>query len=178
MGARLLERGEWLVTAESCTGGGGRRRSRDCRQFRWFDRGFVTYSIAPKRDMLGCRKRRWPPWCVSEATARAMAAVALAHSAGDWPWRYRYCGTGGGTPDKPSYGLLCVALAGGGIEAQTCHFPGDGRRSGVVGSACTAGLLARWTMRMAWPDGGRRFSDTRRNDAGAVKRVAGFHAFC
>ncbi|MFN4324611.1 MAG: CinA family protein [Azonexus sp.] len=148
LGARLLERGEWLVTAESCTGGWvAQTVTAIAGSSGWFDRGFVTYSNAAKRDMLGVSETTLARHgAVSEATARAMASGALAHSAGDWAVAITgIAGPSGGTPDKP-VGTVCFAWAwrAGGCEAQTCHFPG-GRTEVRALSVRHAlrGLLAR-----------------------------------
>ncbi|MEO5375918.1 MAG: nicotinamide-nucleotide amidohydrolase family protein, partial [Alphaproteobacteria bacterium] len=84
--ATCEERGLHLATAESCTGGliaasltGVPGASAV------FDRGFVTYSNAAKRDMLGVPETTLDRHgAVSEATARVMAIGALEHSRGDW----------------------------------------------------------------------------------------------
>lgn len=148
LGARLLERGEWLVTAESCTGGWvAQTVTAIAGSSGWFDRGFVTYSNAAKRDMLGVPETTLDRHgAVSEATARAMAIGALKHSRGDWSVAITgIAGPSGGTPDKP-VGTVCFAWAwrAGGCEAQTCHFPG-GRTEVRALSVRHAlrGLLAR-----------------------------------
>ena len=148
LGARLLERGEWLVTAESCTGGWvAQTVTAIAGSSAWFDRGFVTYSNAAKSDMLGVPETTLARHgAVSEATARAMALGALDHSRGDWSLAITgIAGPSGGTPDKP-VGTVCFAWAwrAGGCEAQTCHFPG-GRTEVRALSVRHAlrGLLAR-----------------------------------
>ena len=113
LGARLLERGEWLVTAESCTGGWvAQTVTAIAGSSGWFDRGFVTYSNAAKRDMLGVPETTLDRHgAVSEATARAMAIGALEHSRGDWSVAITgIAGPSGGTPDKP-VGTVCFAWA-------------------------------------------------------------------
>jgi nicotinamide-nucleotide amidase len=129
LGAALLARGEWLAAAESCTGGWlAQSVTAIAGSSAWFDRGFVTYSNAAKMDMLGV-----PPTtlerhgAVSEATARAMAQGALAHSRANWTVAITgIAGPSGGSPEKP-VGTVCFAWAAkdGGCEAQTCHFVGD-----------------------------------------------------
>jgi nicotinamide-nucleotide amidase len=129
LGAALLARGEWLAAAESCTGGWlAQSVTAIAGSSAWFDRGFVTYSNAAKMDMLGV-----PPTtlerhgAVSEATARAMAQGALAHSRANWTVAITgIAGPSGGSAEKP-VGTICFAWAAkeGGCEAQTCHFAGD-----------------------------------------------------
>ena len=129
LGARLLERSAWLAAAESCTGGWlAQSVTAIAGSSGWFDRGFVTYSNAAKVDMLGVPETTLARHgAVSEATARAMAQGALAHSRADWTVAITgVAGPSGGTPEKP-VGTVCFAWAEreGGCEAQTCHFAGD-----------------------------------------------------
>jgi nicotinamide-nucleotide amidase len=105
------ERGELIVTAESCTGGllaatmTAIPGCSDC-----FERGFVTYSNASKSEMLGV-----PYWlierhgAVSDDVARAMAGGALTHSHANLAVAVTgIAGPDGGTPDKP-VGLVYFA---------------------------------------------------------------------
>lgn len=129
LGAALLARGEWLALAESCTGGWlAQAVTAIAGSSAWFDRGFVTYSNAAKTDMLGVPEATLERHgAVSEATARAMAQGALAHSRADWAVAITgVAGPSGGSPDKP-VGTVCFAWAAkdGGCEAQTRHFTGD-----------------------------------------------------
>lgn len=148
VGLVLLERGEWLAAAESCTGGWvAQSVTAIAGSSAWFDRGFVTYSNAAKVDMLAVPETTLERHgAVSEATARAMAQGALAHSRADWSLSITgIAGPSGGTPEKP-VGTVCFAWASrnGGCEAQTCHFDGDRaavREQSVV--YALSGLLAR-----------------------------------
>ena len=129
LGSLLLERGEWLAAAESCTGGWlAQSVTAIAGSSAWFDRGFVTYSNAAKVDMLGVPESTLERHgAVSEAVARAMAQGVLAHSRADWSVAITgIAGPSGGSPEKP-VGTVCFAWAGkdGGCEAQTCHFSGD-----------------------------------------------------
>jgi nicotinamide-nucleotide amidase len=148
LGAMLLERGEWLVAAESCTGGWlAQSVTAIAGSSAWFDRGFVTYSNAAKMDMLGVPETTLDRHgAVSEATARAMAQGALKHSRADWSVAITgIAGPSGGSPEKP-VGTVCFAWAWreGGSEGCTCHFAGDRAavREQSVGYALT-GLLER-----------------------------------
>lgn len=148
VGLALLERGQWLVAAESCTGGWvAQSVTAIAGSSAWFDRGFVTYSNAAKVDMLAVPETTLARHgAVSEATARAMAQGALAHSRADWSVAITgIAGPTGGTPEKP-VGTVCFAWASrdGGCEAQTCHFGGD--RAAVREQSvfhALSGLLAR-----------------------------------
>ena len=127
---RLLERrGECLAVAESCTGGWvAQTLTAVAGSSAWFDRGFVTYSNAAKRDMLGVPETTLVRHgAVSEAVARAMAQGVLAHSLGDWSVSITgIAGPSGGSPEKP-VGMGCFAWAGrqAGCVAATCQFAGD-----------------------------------------------------
>jgi nicotinamide-nucleotide amidase len=129
LGRELLNRGERLVTAESCTGGWvAQAVTSVAGSSAWFDRGFVTYSNAAKIDMLGVPEITLARHgAVSEATARQMAQGALRRSVGDWAVAITgIAGPGGGTPQKP-VGMVCIAWAqrNGGCEALTCQFAGS-----------------------------------------------------
>lgn len=129
LGQRLLERGECLAAAESCTGGWlAQSVTAIAGSSAWFDRGFVTYSNAAKIDMLGVAENTLNRHgAVSEAVARAMAQGALAHSRADWTVAITgIAGPGGGSPEKP-VGTVCFAWASkqGGCEAFLGYFHGD-----------------------------------------------------
>lgn len=148
LGHCLRDRGEWLATAESCTGGWvAQSITAIAGASAWFDRGFVTYSNAAKGEMLGVPDATLGRHgAVSEATARAMALGAIAHSRADWALAITgVAGPAGGSPEKP-VGTVCFAWAqrDGGCEAQTCCFDGDRQvvREQSVRHAL-AGLLLR-----------------------------------
>lgn len=61
LGERLLQQGEVLATAESCTGGGVANMVTEVAgSSAWFDRAFVTYSNEAKQEMLGVAEKPWP----------------------------------------------------------------------------------------------------------------------
>ena len=114
---RLLDlcrrRGLHIATAESCTGGlvaaalteiAGSSDVVEC--------GFVTYSNAAKETMLGVPAATLKQHgAVSEQTAAAMAAGALARSPADLAVAITgIAGPGGGSRQKP-VGLVCFAAA-------------------------------------------------------------------
>ncbi len=148
VGNALLARGEKLVTAESCTGGWvGQCCTAIAGSSRWFERGFVTYSNDAKAELLGVdsellRQRG----AVCEATARAMASGALAHSRADWALAITgIAGPDGGSASKP-VGTVWFAWAGPQnlVDAERCQFPGD--RAAVRAAAVAhalRGLLQR-----------------------------------
>lgn len=104
VGRHLTAQGKTLATAESCTGGWIAKTITDvpgCSA--WFDRGFVTYCNKAKQDMLGVPEQTLASHgAVSEQTARAMVAGALAHSDADCAVAVTgIAGPDGGSLDKP-----------------------------------------------------------------------------
>jgi nicotinamide-nucleotide amidase len=129
LGDKLKARGWMLATAESCTGGWvGQSVTALPGSSQWYERGFITYANDAKIEMLGV-----PPetlalhGAVSEETASAMAAGALAHSHAQAALAISgIAGPGGGTPQKP-VGLVCYgwALSDGTVMSSTCRLDGD-----------------------------------------------------
>jgi nicotinamide-nucleotide amidase len=138
-GRRLKRAKARLVTAESCTGGWvAQAVTSIAGSSAWFERGFVTYSNAAKRELLGVKAstiRRHG--AVSEATAREMAAGALARSRGTTSLAVTgVAGPSGGSVAKP-VGMVCFAWAGkrGRLRSETRRFRGGReavRRQSVV----------------------------------------------
>jgi nicotinamide-nucleotide amidase len=138
IGARLKDAVAVLATAESCTGGWAAQVATSVAgSSAWFDRGFVTYSDAAKRELLGVRAETLERHgAVSEQTAREMALGALNRSAATIAVSITgVAGPGGGTPHKP-VGTVCFAWATGqGVKSETRRFPGDResvRRQSVI----------------------------------------------
>lgn len=137
-GKALKDKGHILVTAESCTGGWvAQAVTSIAGSSEWFERGYVTYSNAAKREALGVRKATLDRHgAVSEPTAREMARGALKRSRGALG-RARgiialsvtgIAGPGGGLPGKP-VGTVCFAWAQGRkIRSETRRYKG-GRRN-------------------------------------------------
>jgi nicotinamide-nucleotide amidase len=129
LGDRMLARGWMLATAESCTGGWvGQLITSIPGSSHWYERGFITYANAAKTEMLGVPDEMLATCgAVSEETASAMAAGALAHSRAQAALAISgIAGPGGGTPQKP-VGLVCYgwALADGTVMSSTCRLDGD-----------------------------------------------------
>ena len=103
----------------------------------WFERGFVTYSNAAKRENLGVSRRTLlRHGAVSEQTAREMARGALNNSRADIAVSITgIAGPGGAVPGKP-VGTVCFAWAQGRkIRSETKRFSGGRsrvRRQSVV----------------------------------------------
>lgn len=109
---RLLDRGETVSVAESCTGGMIASALTDLAgSSAWFGYGFVTYSNEAKQALLGVSVeslRRHG--AVSEAVVREMAAGARAKSGAAWSLAVSgIAGPGGGTAEKP-VGTVWVGL--------------------------------------------------------------------
>jgi nicotinamide-nucleotide amidase len=129
LGDKLQARGWMLATAESCTGGWvGQLVTGQPGCSHWYERGFITYANAAKIEMLGVPAETIAAHgAVSEQTASAMAAGALAHSHAQAALAISgIAGPGGGTPKKP-VGLVCYgwALADGTLMSSTCRLGGD-----------------------------------------------------
>lgn len=122
-------RGVMLAAAESCTGGmimaalTAVPGSSDV-----VDRGFVTYSNAAKRKMLGVRQPTLEVHgAVSEAVAREMAAGALARSDAGIAIAVTGIAGPGGSEHKPE-GRVCFGLADTrGLVAETVELGAIGR---------------------------------------------------
>ena len=82
-GTALKKKGQTLVTAESCTGGWvAQAVTSIAGSSDWFERGYVTYSNAAKREALGVAEATLLRYgAVSEQTAREMARGALKSGA-------------------------------------------------------------------------------------------------
>jgi nicotinamide-nucleotide amidase len=131
LGNRLKASGAMLVTAESCTGGWvAQAVTSVAGSSAWFERGYVTYSNAAKREALGVRAATLARHgAVSEQTAREMARGGLKRSRGSICVSITgIAGPGGGSAGKP-VGTVCFAWARGRkIRSETRRYKG-GRRS-------------------------------------------------
>ncbi len=128
VGEALKAQGLMLVTAESCTGGWvAMAVTAIAGSSAWFERGYVTYSNAAKREVLGVAEETLQRHgAVSEETARAMAAGALKSGRGQVALAITgVAGPGGGSRDKP-VGTVCFAwVCGSKISSETRRFDGD-----------------------------------------------------
>jgi len=137
-GKALEKKGQTLVTAESCTGGWvAQAVTSVAGSSDWFERGYVTYSNAAKREALGVSKDTLARHgAVSEQTARAMARGALKRGRGSVALAITgIAGPGGGLPGKP-VGTVCFAWARGRkMRSETKRFRGGRgrvRRQSVI----------------------------------------------
>lgn len=112
-GAALKQRGLWLASAESCTGGWvGEAVTSVSGSSQWYERGFITYTNLAKQEMLGVSAQTLADFgAVSEQTVREMARGALRLSRADIVLAISgIAGPTGGAPDKP-VGLVWFAWA-------------------------------------------------------------------
>jgi nicotinamide-nucleotide amidase len=144
--ALCRDRGLKLATAESCTGGLISALLTEIPgSSAVLERGFVVYSNDAKEEMLGVSDEVLAAHgAVSEATARAMALGALAHSSADIGVSVTgIAGPDGGSPAKP-VGLVHFACArrGGPTVALERRFGAQSRLAIRMASVETAlGLL-------------------------------------
>ena len=139
----LLQRGEMLATAESCTGGMIAAACTDLAgSSQWFERGFVTYSNEAKTEMLGVPAALIAQHgAVSEPVARAMASGALAHSRAQVSLAVTgVAGPSGGSADKPVGTVWFAWCVGGQTYSELQQFAGD---RAAVRSATLQHALAR-----------------------------------
>jgi nicotinamide-nucleotide amidase len=138
LGTQMKASGEVLATAESCTGGWvSQAVTAIAGSSDWFDRGFVTYSNAAKRELLGVQADTLAQHgAVSEQTAREMALGALARSKASVALSITgVAGPTGGSAEKP-VGTVCFAWARQDlVRSESRHFTGDRqavRRQSVI----------------------------------------------
>lgn len=132
--AALLDRAKaqnvTIATAESCTGGMVMAALTDIAgSSAVVDRGFVTYTNAAKRDMLGVRQTTLDAHgAVSEEVAREMAEGALDFSRATLAVAITGIAGPGGSEFKPE-GRVCFGLSGEGFstETETVEFGALGR---------------------------------------------------
>ena len=128
LSARLIAQNLMLATAESCTGGWIAKCCTDyAGSSTWFERGFVTYSNAAKREMLGVSEKLLEEQgAVSEAVALAMVAGAIKNSEATVAVSVTgVAGPDGGSVEKP-VGMVCFAWSFNGMaQAEICQFDGD-----------------------------------------------------
>ena len=127
-----------LAAAESCTGGLFTALLTEIAgSSDVVERGFVTYTIAAKHELLGVPEAMLADHgAVSEPVARAMAAGAVARSAADIGVAITgVAGPGGGSAAKP-VGLVHFAAVRRGREVlhRECRFGDIGRAQVRVAS--------------------------------------------
>lgn len=104
VGCHLARDARRFVTAESCTGGWIAKAATDVSgSSQWFEAGYIVYSDAAKKRMLGVHARTLERFgAVSEAVVREMARGALRASGADVAVAVSgVAGPDGGTRTKP-----------------------------------------------------------------------------
>lgn len=145
---RLLARGEWLATAESCTGGLIAKLITDrAGSSAWFERGVVSYSNLAKMELLDVDEALIAAHgAVSQACAEAMARGLMRACPVDWGVAVTgIAGPGGGTPEKP-VGTVWVAWIQRGHAPDARLFQLEGDRLSIREQAAQVvleGLLYR-----------------------------------
>jgi nicotinamide-nucleotide amidase len=128
LGEALKAKGLKLATAESCTGGWvAMALTAIPGSSDWFERGYVTYSNAAKREDLGVAEETLRQHgAVSEEVAREMAAGAIKRARAQVALAITgVAGPAGGSAEKP-VGLVCFAWAHGSkMASETRRFDGD-----------------------------------------------------
>jgi len=128
VGQRLLDRGQTLSTAESCTGGGiGYVITEVAGSSGWFNGGLITYTNALKQQWLEVPESVLrTQGAVSRECVEAMAMGACKAASSDWGLAVSgIAGPGGGTADKP-VGLVWMAIASGQqVDSFAERFEGD-----------------------------------------------------
>ncbi|WP_439114783.1 CinA family protein [Hydrogenophaga sp.] len=147
----LKARGQFMATAESCTGGLIAGACTDLSgSSDWFERGFVTYSNAAKCEMLGVPAALIEAHgAVSEPVARAMAAGAVVNAHAHWSVAVTgIAGPTGGSADKPVGTVWFGWATPTGVFTERQHFGGDRT---AIRQATVAHALAGLLQRLAHP---------------------------
>ncbi len=127
---RLLERGETLAVAESCTGGGlGQAITAVSGASSCFWGGVVAYHNRAKIDVLSVRPETLERYgAVSEETAREMASGVVALSGSTWGVAITgIAGPSGATPDRP-VGTVFISVDGPASRLRALALSGDRRQ--------------------------------------------------
>jgi nicotinamide-nucleotide amidase len=137
-----IEQEQVIATAESCTGGLiAAALTELAGSSTWFDRGFVTYSNAAKRELLGVSEETLHgPGAVSAATVAEMAQGALSRSGASLTVSVSgVAGPGGGSAEKP-VGTVWMAWASRDYGHRTRHFLFTGDRDSIRQQTVTEAL--------------------------------------
>lgn len=128
LGHSLAHLGEYVVTAESCTGGGiAEAITRIAGSSAWFEAGYVTYSNRQKQLQLGVPAHLLNTvGAVSRDVVEAMAKGAQTQSGARYAIAVSgIAGPDGGSEEQP-VGTIWLAWADGEkTVCERCQFTGD-----------------------------------------------------
>ncbi|MDN2657240.1 CinA family protein [Cobetia sp. 14N.309.X.WAT.E.A4] len=149
--ALALARGVQITAAESCTGGGvSAAITAISGSSGYFEAGYVTYSNAAKRRLLGVSEASLADFgAVSEAVVREMVRGACRDSGAELGGAISgVAGPGGGSEEKP-VGTVWLAWGSEARQQARCfHFPGD--RQAVRDAAVRVALQGLIECVEAW----------------------------
>jgi nicotinamide-nucleotide amidase len=145
--ARLIEKGEWVAVAESCTGGFLANRITNVSGASGvFGLGFITYANEAKTRLLNVAPALLAQHgAVSEPVAAAMARGCLEASGADHALAVTgIAGPTGGSEEKP-VGTVFIALASKGapVEVRRRLFRGDREWFKILASQAALDFLRR-----------------------------------
>ena len=154
--ALLAERGQWVATTESCTGGFiAHRITNVSGSSQVLGHGFVTYSNEAKTQHLGVPAELIAQHgAVSAEVAGAMAEGCLRVSGADHAVAVTgIAGPTGGTPEKPT-GTVFIALASKGqpVEVRKRWFRGERERFKILTSQTALDFVRRRLQGYALPN--------------------------
>jgi nicotinamide-nucleotide amidase len=147
IGERLLERGQWIATAESCTGGLIAKLFTDIAgSSGWFERGLVTYSNTAKQELLGVAADTLQrAGAVSAETVQQMVQGLLKAAPVQWEVAVSgIAGPGGGSPSRP-VGTVWIGWGAAAMASSSSRFLFGGDRDAVrryTAQAALQGLQA------------------------------------
>jgi len=142
LGDLLLNNRMFVVTAESCTGGGvAEIITRTPGSSQWFERGFVAYSNRSKHELLGISCDLLEQYgAVSRDVAEAMVAGAIQNSHARAGLAITgIAGPDGGSDDKP-VGTVWIAWQINNNVPVCRHFLFQGDRKQVRLQSCREAL--------------------------------------
>ncbi|MEE2830155.1 MAG: nicotinamide-nucleotide amidohydrolase family protein, partial [Myxococcota bacterium] len=153
VGQLLLQRGERVAIAESCTGGWiAHLCVTEAGSSNWFERGIVSYSNESKIDLLGVTHETLETHgAVSDPTALEMARGVALRSQAHWGLAVTgIAGPGGGSEDKP-VGTVHVAVFGpAGERSKRLFFPtGDRTMTRRFSAFVALDMLRRQVLRLS-----------------------------
>lgn len=153
----LAGKGQWLATAESCTGGFiGNRITNVSGASKVYGHGLVTYANEAKTLHLGVPASLIEAHgAVSEPVAAAMAEGCLQVSGADHAVAVTgIAGPNGGTDEKP-VGTVYIALASKGhpVEVRKRWFRGERERFKILTSQAALDFVRRRLQGYALPTG-------------------------